>query len=65
MSNCPFLSTNRESVQCFKTCAFYDKGEECPFKLYLDRDDFKGSFSHILNDESLFIESDDEDMLAL
>ncbi|MFR4584255.1 hypothetical protein [Clostridium cadaveris] len=51
MSNCPFLSTNRESVQCFKTCAFYDKGEECPFKLYLDRDDFKGSFSHILNDE--------------
>lgn len=65
MSNCPFLSTKKESIQCFKTCAFYDKSEECPFKIYLDKEDFKGSFSRILNDDSLFIESDDEDMLVL
>lgn len=65
MSNCPFLSTNKESVQCFKTCAFYDREEECPFNIYLDKEEFCENFSHMLNDVSLFIESDDEDVLAI
>lgn len=38
MCRCPFLSTHRSKVSCFKECAFYDYGdikEECPFK-YID-----------------------------
>ncbi len=34
MSLCSFLSTTREKVECFKTCAFYkyeDNNGECPF----------------------------------
>lgn len=65
MSNCPFLSTKKESVQCFKTCAFYNKEDECPFNIYLDKEEFNGNFSHMSNDASLFIESDDEDVLAI
>ncbi|AWZ48096.1 hypothetical protein [Hathewaya limosa] len=34
MSRCPFLSTSKEEVGCFKECCFYEgsKGEKCPFK---------------------------------
>ena len=34
MKQCSFLSTRREKVECFKTCAFYNYEEtngECPF----------------------------------
>lgn len=34
MSQCSFLSTRGEKVECFKTCAFYKCEEtngECPF----------------------------------
>lgn len=35
MSQCPFLSTSIEAVQCFKECALYnweENGGTCPFK---------------------------------
>ncbi len=44
MNKCPFWSTLKEEVECFGSCAFYNKDEECPFKLYLERDILKEYF---------------------
>lgn len=35
VSQCPFLTTAQEKVQCFDECAFYNWGDSsgiCPFK---------------------------------
>lgn len=36
MSQCPFLTTLENKVECFKGCAFYELEEtngECPFRM--------------------------------
>jgi hypothetical protein len=35
LSQCPFLSSIEEKIQCFAECSFYEyegRGEGCPFK---------------------------------
>lgn len=37
MCKCPFLTTSKAEVLCFKECCFFSDGnDKCPFKIYED-----------------------------
>lgn len=45
MNQCPFWSTTKEKIECFKDCVFYMEEERtqevCPFKLYENKHSFR------------------------
>lgn len=66
MSNCPFLTTFEEKVECFQNCSFYDyEGEygNCPFKkVYSEREkysqvqhDLEDKYDSYFHDEKLLV----------
>lgn len=40
MNQCPFLSTSKEKISCFKTCPFNKADEECPFRIFENKEVF-------------------------
>ncbi|WP_138206112.1 hypothetical protein [Haloimpatiens lingqiaonensis] len=41
---CPFLTTDKEKVECFSECAFFEyelKGSKCPFKNSIKSEKYK------------------------
>ncbi|MEW8956333.1 MAG: hypothetical protein AB2369_07350 [Clostridium sp.] len=41
ISQCPFLSTSKESITCFNSCPFRKDNEECPFKVFISEESLK------------------------
>jgi len=63
MSQCPFLTTSIEAIECFKECALYnwdESGGVCPFKNLSTFKPFKVKGVY----EFEFIDDDDEFLKA-
>lgn len=59
MCNCPFLTTSKEEVGCFKECCFFNEGnDKCPFRIFEDEkelcsidDDIDNNIDTLIQDE--------------
>lgn len=58
MSKCPFWSTGKKKVECYKDCPMHtnSKEEECPFQEYLTSN--KLNLKNIVDDDFAYSQDD-------